>query len=199
MLVADVVVKMPQDHSNIISAILSGMFLIIGALLAYYGTHRSNQVQKEITKMKIDERLIAENKLNWSNETRKLIAQFIRKCFELNQIIEKANLVNERVKLSSDNSLPVKKRRELLNLTQQDKADLKTAMNGISEAIEIVAEIRLHVFDYEDHIGNSLLERIIEVEQHYTKFEKIPNSELTELTELARQYFEKQWVELTQG
>lgn len=73
----------------------------------------------------------------------------------------------------------------------------KKTMVAISDAVETVTKIRLHIFDKSDSLGNELLERIIDVEKYFQRMEKIPSAELSQLTELARNYFEIQWKELT--
>lgn len=181
----NVVVKIPQDYSSIISAILSGVFLLVGAWLAYTGTQKSNQVQKDIAKMQIDERLIAENKLRWSDESRILIAKFIRGCFEINHVIESTSTFK-----NSHHSHDINDLVEIQN-------EARAGLNKTNDLVQIVAEIRLHIFDYDDDLGNELLNKILEIESYFSKFEKIPEVELENLTELSRQYFNKQWRELT--
>lgn len=153
-------------NATMISAIISGCFLIVGAILAFWGTYSNTKAQKQIAKMQIDERLIAENKIAWSNETRKLIAEFIRRCFELNQIIK----------------------------DKQNSAEMKRL---IYESVQNVTDIQLHFFDSENALGTRLLDEILNLEQHYSKYEPIPSADLSFLTEIARQYFEQQWNELT--
>lgn len=68
----------------------------------------------------------------------------------------------------------------------------KSGMKKIDETVETTALIRLHLFE---DIPNEqrLWDKINDVEQHMTKLEKIPSSELNELTEIARIYFQGNW------
>lgn len=183
MVYPNVVVKIPQDYSNIISAILSGVFLLVGAWLAYTGTQKSNQVQKDIAKMQIDERLIAENKLRWSDETRGLVAKFIRICFETSNWIEEL----KSIELEQAGIGELKRLSEKTTLVQRKLGDMT----------EIVTEIRLHIFNDKNEFGKSLLSKILKIEKYYGDTKTVPAEELEELTEIARKYFEQQFIELT--
>lgn len=178
------------------TSIVSGVFLLVGSGLAFYGTYLGHKAQKEVARMQINEKLIAENKINWSNETRKLIAKFIRDCFNLNHVIKDANLIQEKQVASMDINLTERQRERLKPSTEELKR-ITLAMSELGDAMQVVAEIRLHIFDADDKLGNEVLEKIILIEQHYSSFEEAPSNELNELTELARKYFKEQWEELT--
>lgn len=191
MALADIIIKMPQDSGSVVSAVLSGIFLIVGSILTYKGTKRASQAQIKIAEMQIDERLIAENKLQWSNETRGLIAKFIRKCFEINHVMDSAEELKKlNSKKKSVNSADLKKLLEI-------RSDVISTQDSVKDLVELVTEIRLRIFDSEDPQGNGLLKKILDIEQYFSEFKKIPASELDQLAELSRQYFEQQFKELT--
>ncbi|MBS0936331.1 hypothetical protein [Lactiplantibacillus plantarum] len=181
----------------------SGCFVIIGALIAYLGTRRTLKMQREITEQQIkstkevnqaqmNEKLILENRVAWDNETRELVSKLIGQFFSVNHVIDKAKLVKEKFKMAADSGIPVEQRRELLSISEAEKDDLKSGMKKIDETVETTALIRLHLFEDTPN-EQRLWDKINDVEQHMTKLEKIPSSELNELTEIARIYFQGNW------
>ena len=138
------------------------------------------------------EKLILENRVAWDNETRELISKLIGQLFSLNHVIEKAGLVQDKLNLASNSKLPDSQKRKLIHLTSNEEQALTAGMETISEAVEIVALIRLHLFENTPN-EQRLWDKINDVEQYMTKFEKIPSSELSELTEVARIYFKGNW------
>lgn len=184
----------------------SGCFVIIGALIAYLGTRRTLKIQREITEQQIksakevnqaqmNEKLLLENRVAWDNETRELIAKLIGQLFSINHVIEKAQLVTEKLKMAKDANIPVEQRMDFLSISEEEKNDLKTGMESITKTVETVALIRLHLF--EDTPNERILwDKIRAVEQRMSKFEKIPSNELEQLTELARTYFLGNWGRL---
>lgn len=191
-----------------LNVIITSGISVFGAGLSFLGaqkgaktqietTEKSVENNMEIAKMNIEEKLIAENKINWNNRTRELISKFIRQCFDINHGIDQVQIINKKRELSVDPSLPSKERNKYSNLSKEDLEMAKKTLVTISDAVETVTEIRLHIFDRSDSLGNELLERIIDVEKYFQRMEKIPSKELSRLTELARNYFELQWKELT--
>lgn len=167
---------------------ITGGISLVGVGLSFLGARKGAKIQIEsteksikkdvdIAKMNIKERLIAENEVNWDNELKKLISRFIQQCFDINNGIKEAKSNTKHTK-------------DGLN-------KIKRTLKTISEASETMTEIRLHIFDSSDSLGNLLLDKFVEAIQHFQKMEPIPSSELAELTELSRNYFEKKWKELT--
>lgn len=179
------------------NAIISGIFLLVGTGLAFYGTYLGHKTQKEIAEMQINEKLISENKIAWANESRKLLAKFIRHCFELNHTIDTMNLIQEQIALSRDSSLPIEERRKLLQITEKDREDLKRGMDDITNTLQTLAELRLYIFDDQDGDSKDVLDKTLEIEGFIQRKQKIPINQLNELTDIAREYFKSQWIELT--
>ncbi|MDE3751889.1 hypothetical protein [Pediococcus pentosaceus] len=181
---------------------------LIGAGLAFWGARRGAKIQSEVSekniknsmeiaKMNIEEKLIAENKISWDNETRKLISKFIRQCFDINHGIENVKIIEQKKKLSVDPTISAKERKQYSELSKEDVENVKQTMSILADAMETMTEIRLHIFDKSDVLGNQLLDAFVNAEQHFEKNETIPSAELAQLTELSRNYFERQWKELT--
>ena len=177
--------------------------MLVGSLIAYRSTHRTLKAQrriaeqqmtnaKEVNQAQMNEKLILENRVAWDNETRKLISKLIGQLFSLNHVIEKAGLVQDKLNLASNSKLPDSQKRKLIHLTSNEEQALTAGMESISEAVEIVALIRLHLFENTPN-EQRLWNKIISIEQQMTNFEKIPSSELNELTEVARIYFQGNW------
>lgn len=192
--------------SGIINAIISGVCAIFGAVLAFWGANRGAKSQKNLTKetirkdmdiakMNIEEKLIAENKINWSNESRILIAQFIKQCFTINTSIETAGRVQKYIDLITDSDIPSIEKIELMKFADKENNSIKITMNAISDSIETLTLLRLHFFD-DNESEQQILTKTLIIETYLQRFEKIPNEELSELTELSRKYFRNQWKEL---
>lgn len=186
-----------------IGNLISGAFVVIGALITYWSTYRTLKVQrgiaeqqiknaKEVNQAQMNEKLILENRVAWDNKTRELVSKLIGQFFSVNHAIDKANLVEEKLKMTKDNSIPVNQRGELLGISEAEKDDLKAGMKNIDEAVETVTLIRLHLFEDTPNTQR-LWNKINNIEQHMTKFEKIPSVELSELIEIARLYFQGNW------
>lgn len=119
-----------------IGNLISGVFVVVGALIAYWSTHRTLRTQREIAEYQVtnskevnqaqmNEKLILENRVAWDNETRELVSKLIGQFFSVNHIIDKAKLVKEKFKMADDSGIPVKQRRELLSISEAEKDDLK--------------------------------------------------------------------------
>lgn len=186
-----------------IGNLISGVFVVVGALITYWSTHRTLRTQREIAEYQVtnskevnqaqmNEKLILENRVAWDNETRELVSKLIGQFFSVNHVIDKAKLVKEKFKMADDSGIPVKQRRELLSISEAEKDDLKSGMKKIDETVETTALIRLHLFEDTPN-EQRLWDKINDVEQYMTKLEKIPSSELNELTEIARIYFQGNW------
>lgn len=191
---------------QVIVSVISGLFVLGGAVISAWSTHQTLAAQKEISKrqvesakevnqMQMNEKLILENRVAWDNETRSLISKLIEQLFSLNHVIEKADSVRQMLKMARDPKLPSSQRNKLLQLSDDEKHDLKAGMDGIDKTIGTVALIRLHLFDDTPN-EKELWNKIMSIEQYMTKFEKIPSSELNELTEIARIYFQGNWGRL---
>lgn len=202
LLVAQTVAQHAGNNWQWIGNFISGSF-IIAALIAYLSTRRTLKVQREIAQKQMirakevnqspmNEKLILENRVAWDNETRELISKLIGQFFSLNHTIEKAGIIQKRLDLSRDNSIPVKQREKMMRLTESERKDLIAGMDGMSTVVETVAIIRLHLFEDTPN-EKRLWDKIIDIEQHFSKSEKVPSNELNELTEFARIYFRGNW------
>lgn len=82
-------------YSGLIAAIVSGIVSLIGyaitACIQSKNAKKTIETQKEIAQMQKDEKLFYESQLEWANETRKLIAKFVRTGTELNHVISDYN------------------------------------------------------------------------------------------------------------
>lgn len=206
LLVAQTVSQHASNNWQWIGNLISGVFVIIAAVIAYLSTSRTLKVQreiaekqmisaKEVNQSQMNEKILLETRVAWDNETRELIAKLIGQLFSLNHVIEKANLIRKRIDLSSDSSISPKQREKMMRITDSERNDLKSEMETHSSTVETIALVRLHLF--EDTPNERILwDKIRAVEQHMSKFEKIPSNELEQLTELARTYFLGNWGRL---
>ncbi|WP_426290348.1 hypothetical protein [Lactiplantibacillus plantarum] len=186
-----------------IGNLISGVSVVVGALIAYRSTHRTLRAQREIAEYQVtnskevnqsqmNEKLILENRVSWDNETRELILKLIGQFFSLNHTIEKSGIIQKRLDLSRDSSIPVKQREKMMRLTENERKDLVAGMESMSAIVETVALVRLHLFEDTPN-ERRVWDKIIDIEQHFSKSEKVPSNELNELTEIARIYFQGNW------
>lgn len=176
--------------SGLMAAIISGIVAFIGYLINARIQSSNNDktinTQKEIAKMQNDEKLFYEKQIEWANETRKLIAKFVTDCIELNRYIKiahnlgkgtiKANEAKEYVEKSEKMS----ERVEELTLNLQEETTL----------------IRLYLFHEKDNYEAMVRNKMLAVEQYFSKGQAIPDSELNVFVDVARQMFNHQMEEL---
>lgn len=176
--------------SGLMAAIISGIVAFIGYLINARIQSSNNDktisTHKEIAKMQNDEKLFYEKQIEWANETRKLIAKFVTDCIELNRYIKiahklgkgtiKANEAKEYVEKSEKMS----ERVEELTLNLQEETTL----------------IRLYLFHEKDNYEAMVRNKMLAVEQYFSKGQAIPDSELNVFVDVARQMFNNQMEEL---
>lgn len=129
-------------YSGLIAAIVSGIVSLIGyaitACIQDKNAKKTIETQKEIAQMQKDEKLFYESQLDWANETRKLIAKFVRTGTELNHVINDYNQV-AKLKKSKDPATRIKQ--------ETHKAELEAKMEQvISNLQEQVTLLRLYLF-----------------------------------------------------
>lgn len=176
--------------SGLMAAIISGIVAFIGYLINARIQSSNNDktisTHKEIAKMQNDEKLFYEKQIEWANETRKLIAKFVTDCIELNRYIKiahklgkgtiKANEAKEYVEKADKMS----ERVEELTLNLQEETTL----------------IRLYLFHEKDNYEAMVRNKMLAVEQYFSKGQAIPDSELNVFVDVARQMFNHQMEEL---
>ena len=177
-------------NSGLTAAIISGIVAFIGYIINAVMQSKNNSKlltkQEEIAKMQNDEKLFYEKQIEWANETRKLIAKFVTDCIELNRYIKiahklgkgtiKANEAKEYVEKSEKMS----ERVEELTLNLQEETTL----------------IRLYLFHEKDNYEAMVRNKMLAVEQYFSKGQAIPDSELNLFVDVARQMFNHQMEEL---
>ena len=172
--------------ATIISGIVAFIGYLINARIQSSNNDKTINTQKEIAKMQNDEKMFYEKQIEWANETRKLIAKFVTNCIELNRYIKiahklgkgtiKANEAKEYVEKSEKMS----ERVEELTLNLQEKTTL----------------IRLYLFHEKDNYEAMVRNKMLAVEQYFSKGQAIPDSELNLFVDVARQMFNHQMEEL---
>lgn len=189
-------------YSGLLAAVISGVVSLIGYCITTYFQNRNNKetlkvqrqnnsdtirTQKEIAKMEKDEKLFYQTQLEWSEQTRKLIAKYVLNCILMNRQIKKYNRLREDEKIIS--SIAERPNNEYLSVLNE----AKKLGNDLQEQITL---IRLYLFHKDDPDEARILTEILEMQQHYSKFEVIPDLELDGFVNDARDLFDKQMKNL---
>lgn len=191
-------------YSGLLAAIISGGVSLIGYCITTYFQNKNNketlkvqrqnnsdtiQTQKEIAKMEKDEKLFYQTQLEWSEQTRKLIAKYVLNCILMNRQIKKYNRLREDEKIISSIADVERPNNEYLSVL----SGVKKLGNDLQEQITL---IRLYLFHKDDSDEARILAEILEMQQHYSKFEVIPDLELDGFVNDARNLFDKQMKNL---
>lgn len=191
-------------YSGLLAAIISGGVSLIGYCITTYFQNKNNKetlkvqrqnnsdtihTQKEIAKMEKDEKLFYQTQLEWSEQTRKLIAKYVLNCILMNRQIKKYNRLREDEKIISSIADVERPNNEYLSVL----SGVKKLGNDLQEQITL---IRLYLFHKDDSDEARILAEILEMQQHYSKFEVIPDLELDGFVNDARNLFDKQMKNL---
>lgn len=191
-------------YSGLLAAIISGGVSLIGYCITTYFQNKNNKetlkvqrqnnsdtirTQKEIAKMEKDEKLFYQTQLEWSEQTRKLIAKYVLNCILMNRQIKKFNKLKEDEKIISSIADAERPNNEYLSVL----SEVKKLGNDLQEQITL---IRLYLFHKDDPDEARILTEILEMQQHYSRFEVIPDLELDGFVNDARNLFDKQMKNL---
>lgn len=191
-------------YSGLLAAIISGGVSLIGYCITTYFQNKNNKetlkvqrqnnsdtirTQKEIAKMEKDEKLFYQTQLEWSEQTRKLIAKYVLNCVLMNRQIKKFNKLKEDEKIISSIADAERPNNEYLSVL----SEVKKLGNDLQEQITL---IRLYLFHKDDPDEARILTEILEMQQHYSKFEVIPDLELDGFVNDVRDLFDKQMKNL---
>lgn len=191
-------------YSGLLAAIISGGVSLIGYCITTYFQNKNNketlkvqrqnnsdtiQTQKEIAKMEKDEKLFYQTQLEWSEQTRKLIAKYVLNCILMNRQIKKYNRLREDEKIISSIADAERPNNEYLSVL----SEVKKLGNDLQEQITL---IRLYLFHKDDPDEARILTEILEMQQHYSRFEVIPDLELDGFVNDVRNLFDKQMKNL---
>ena len=132
--------------------------------------------------MQKDEKLFYESQLDWANETRKLIAKFVRTGTELNHVINDYNQV-AKLKKSKDPATRIKQ--------ETHKAELEAKMEQvISNLQEQVTLLRLYLFHKKNKDEQAVLKVILDIEHDMVKNNKISTAGLDNLVNVTRTFLD---------
>ena len=191
-------------YSGLLAAIISGGVSLVGYCITTYFQNRNNKetlkvqrqnnsdtirTQKEIAKMEKDEKLFYQTQLEWSEQTRKLIAKYVLNCILMNRQIKKYNRLREDEKIISSIADAERPNNGYLSVL----SEAKKLGNDLQEQITL---IRLYLFHKDDPDEARILTEILEMQQHYSRFEVIPDLELDGFVNDARNLFDKQMKNL---
>ena len=191
-------------YSGLLAAIISGGVSLIGYCITTYFQNKNNketlkvqrqnnsdtiQTQKEIAKMEKDEKLFYQTQLEWSEQTRKLIAKYVLNCILMNRQIKKYNRLREDEKIISSIADAERPNNEYLSVL----SEVKKLGNDLQEQITL---IRLYLFHKDDPDEAKILTEILEMQQYYSRFEVIPDLELDGFINDVRDLFDKQMKNL---
>lgn len=173
-------------YSGLIAAIVSGIVSLIGyaitACIQSKNAKKTIETQKEIAQMQKDEKLFYESQLEWANETRKLIAKFVRTGTELNHVISD---YNQAAKLRESEDPAIKIQQET------HKTELKAKMEQvISNLQEQVTLLRLYLFHKENKDEQAVLQVILDIEHDMVKNTKISTAGLDNLVNVTRTFLD---------
>lgn len=139
--------------------------------------------------MEKDEKLFYQTQLEWSEQTRKLIAKYVLNCILMNRQIKKYNRLREDEKIISSIADVERPNNEYLSVL----SEVKKLGNDLQEQITL---IRLYLFHKDDPDEAKILTEILEMQQHYSRFEVIPDLELDGFVNDVRDLFDKQMKNL---
>lgn len=180
-------------YSGLLATIISCAVSLIGYGITAYFQNKNNKdtirVQKEIAKMEKDEKLFYQTQLEWSEQTRKLIAKYVLNCILMNRQIKKYHRLREDEKIISSIADVERPNNEYLSVL----SEVKKLGNDLQEQITL---IRLYLFHKNDSDEARILTEILEMQQHYSRFEVIPDLELDGFVNDARDLFDKQMKNL---
>ena len=191
-------------YSGLLAAIISGGVSLIGYCITTYFQNKNNKetlkvqrqnnsdtirTQKDFAKMEKDEKLFYQTQLEWSEQTRKLIAKYVLNCILMNRQIKKFNKLKEDEKIISSIADAERPNNEYLSVL----SEVKKLGNDLQEQITL---IRLYLFHKDDPDEARILTEILEMQQHYSRFEVIPDLELDGFVNDARDLFDKQMKNL---
>lgn len=191
-------------YSGLLAAIISGGVSLIGYCITTYFQNKNNKetlkvqrqnnsdtirTQKEIAKMEKDEKLFYQTQLEWSEQTRKLIAKYVLNCILMNRQIKKFNKLKEDEKIISSIADVERPNNEYLSVL----SEVKKLGDDLQEQITL---IRLYLFHKDDPDEARILTEILEMQQHYSRFEVIPDLELDGFVNDVRDLFDKQMKNL---
>ena len=173
-------------YSGLIAAIVSGIVSLIGyaitACIQDKNAKKTIETQKEIAQMQKDEKLFYESQLDWANETRKLIAKFVRTGTELNHVINDYNQV-AKLKKSKDPATRIKQ--------ETHKVELEAKMEQvISNLQEQVTLLRLYLFHKENKDEQAVLKVILDIEHDMVENNKISTAGLDNLVNVTRTFLD---------
>lgn len=134
--------------------------------------------------MEKDEKLFYQTQLEWSEQTRKLIAKYVLNCILMNRQIKKFNKLKEDEKIISSIADAERPNNEYLSVL----SEVKKLGYDLQEQITL---IRLYLFHKDDPDEARILTEILEMQQHYSKFEVIPDLELDGFVNDVRDLFDK--------
>lgn len=177
-------------NSGLTAAIISGIVAFIGYVINAVMQSRNNSKlltkQEEIAKMQNDEKLFYEKQIEWANETRKLIAKFVTDCIELNRYIKIAHNLGEETYKGKELQKYVEKADKMSERVEELTLNLQ----------EETTLIRLYLFHEKDNYEAMVRNKMLAVEQYFSKGQAIPDSELNVFVDVARQMFNHQMEEL---
>lgn len=179
-------------YSGLIAAIVSGIVSGIGywysAKIQRETSKETIATQKEIAQMNNNEKLFYETQIRWNDEVRKLFAKYVKQCFILNRDIKEVKEIKVP-KGEKANEVTFEKLRLKIN-RQKELTD--SAMEQIYGLQETVSLIRLYLFNDDNTVAKILLQSMLNMIQHYGKFEPVSTMELNDLIENARVYLDEQ-------
>ncbi|MEE6728365.1 hypothetical protein PS421_01405 [Pediococcus pentosaceus] len=194
-----------------LNVIIAGGITFLGALVGsrigsksqLNSTKVSVKKDLKIAQMNIEQKLVADNNIAWSNQTRTLLTKFVRQCFEINQIILDIEVVEKHRNIRKISDLSGKQINYFNDDVQKRIENIKGRLPVIDEAIETIAMLQLTLFR-RSSLEKQILDQALKIKKCFdnntedTKFNIIADEDINELIELSRKYFKQQWDFLTE-
>lgn len=173
-------------YSGLIAAFVSGAVSLLGYIITAFIQSRNGkkaiEVQRELAQMQKDEKLFYESQLDWADETRKLIAKFVRTGTELNHVI---NDYSQAAKLKESKDPETRIKQEV------HKTELKVKMEQvIGNFQEQVTLLRLYLFHKENKDEQAVLKVILDIEHDMVENTKISTAGLDNLVNVTRTFLD---------
>lgn len=199
LLVTQVVVKIPKSNTStwetVLPVLISGIFLLLGAVLAFYGVHRSNKNQMEITKMQIDEKLNSETRLQHLTEVRKIAVELVELCLKIKTgpaLLKEINQFSELQKDIENGTYDANKIKSTMMARNKLEAELDAVMPNYYKLVGLIERLRFLIVDAEEENARTVLNLLDGLDDRVGKSETLSEGYLDQVTNGIRQYIRQE-------
>ena len=128
--------------------------------------------------------------LDWNNETRTLIGEFVENSFKLNSIYQASELLNNRYEIAVKTNAPKEVFEQITKASNDFPLDEMREISG--KLYELRAQIKMHLFN-NSYLEKDIIEQIDIIIESINAKHKLPADEINKLVDLSKTYFTDQW------